>query len=262
MNALASYAADRPSEAAVNGYARRTLQPFFDRAGWDARPGETSNQMLMRASLIDALGTLGEPAVIEEARRRVRAAQTDPSVLPGPIRTATRSVYAYNATEADYADLVAQARAATDFVEQRRLWLLVASAKDPALAQRTLAMTLSDDVPRQIRVGVLSAVAGKHARLGWDFLVANRAAVETLLDPLTRLEFPSHIAAISSDPAMVEELERYAADFPEGARESVVAAQAQIRLRAQTISERMPAVEAWIAQHSNRRGAGGGPARR
>ncbi len=100
VNLLAGYAAGRPSEGAVNEYARRTLRPYFERAGWNARPGETSNHALMRASLIATLGNLGEQSVIDEARRRVRAAQTDPSALPGAIRTATRSVYARNATEA------------------------------------------------------------------------------------------------------------------------------------------------------------------
>jgi hypothetical protein len=62
---------------------------------------------------------------------------------------------------------------------------------------------------------------------------------------------------------MVGELERYAQNFPAGsAQDSVAAAQAQIRLRAETIAERMPAVEAWIAQHPTRgASAGAGPAR-
>jgi len=127
-----------------------------------------------------------------------------------------------------------------------------------------LQMALSPDIPRQIRPQVISTVAGSHPRMAWDFLVANRAAIEAMLDPLQRLEFPTNIAAISSDPAMVGELERYAQTFPEGgARDAVAAAQAQIRLRAETIRARMPAVESWIAQHSRRRDANaGGPARR
>ena len=89
--------------------------------------------------------------------------------------------------------------------------------------------------------------------MAWDFLVANRTAIEALLDPLQRLEFPTEIAAASSDPAMAAELETYARNFPEGARPTVAAATAAIRLRAQTVAERMPAVEAWIATHSRAR---------
>ncbi|MGQ0531980.1 MAG: M1 family metallopeptidase [Caulobacteraceae bacterium] len=249
MTTLHGYARGRPSEAAVAAYARRTLQPHMERVGWTPRASESSNLAKMRADLIRSLGTLGDEVVIAEARRRVETSQNDPSVLPASIRTAALSVYAYNARDADYAALLDRARSAGDFVEQRRLWRLLAGARDAALAQRTLAMTLGDDIPRQLRTQVIAVVAGVHPRLAWDFLVGHRAEVEALLDPLQRLEFPTDLAALSSDPAMAAELDRYAANFPEGARPTVAAASAAIRLRAQTISERMPAVETWISRH-------------
>lgn len=245
MSAFVGYTAGRPSEEAVRAYGRRVLEPYFARVGWDPRPGDDANLTNMRATLITTLGGLGDEAVIAEARRRMRAGN-----LPGAIRTAVRNVYAANATEEDFNTLLAQARAETEFVEQRRLWLLLGSVKDDALAQRLLQMTLGNDIPRQIRPQVISAVNAGHPRMAWDFLVANRAAIEAMLDPLQRLEFPTNLAAVSGDAAMVGELERYAQNFPEGAaRDSVAAAQAQIRLRAETIRERMPAVESWIAQH-------------
>jgi hypothetical protein len=85
--------------------------------------------------------------------------------------------------------------------------------------------------------------------LAWDFLVENRQSIEGMLDPLQRLEFPTGIAGASSDPAIARELREYARDFPEGARPTVDAAAAQIELKAQTIRERLPAVESWIRVH-------------
>jgi aminopeptidase N len=256
MLALHDYAKGRPSEAMVAAYGRRSLRRFFDEYGWGAETGELANDALARARLIAALGALGDADIIAEARRRVRASESHPAELPAALRTATLGVYAAHASEADYEFLLSRARAAADFVEQRRLWNLLARAEDPQLARRTLQLTLGDEIPRQLRTQVLANVAGSHPRLAWDFLVANRAAFEALLDPLTRLEFPTGVASASSDPAMVAELEAYARDFPEGARPSVDAASASIRLRAQTIAERMPAVEAWIAAHERQ------PARR
>jgi aminopeptidase N len=247
MLALHDYAKGRTSEAMVAGYGRRSLRRFFDEYGWGAEAGDLANDALARARLIAALGALGDQDIIAEARRRVRAAETNPAELPAALRTATIGVYAAHASEADYELLLRRARAAGDFVEQRRLWNLLARAEDAGLARRTLQLTLGEEIPRQLRTQVLANVAGSHPRLAWDFLVSNRAAFEALLDPLTRLEFPAGIASASSDPAMVAELEAYARDFPEGARPSIDAASASIMLRAQTIAERMPAVEAWIA---------------
>lgn len=241
MAALAEYSAGRPSQEQVAAYGRRTLSPFMARFGWEARANDGSNDGVARAALIGTLGALGDEAVVAEVRRRVASGD-----LPAQIRDAALEVYASNATPEQYDALVAQAQAESDFVEQRRLWLRIAKAKDEALARRTLALIQSDVIPRQLRVQVLQAVATAHPRLGWDYLVANRAHIETMLDPLTRLEFPTNVASTSSDPAIADELGVYAQDFPDGARGTVAAAQSTIRLRAETIRERMPAVEEWI----------------
>ncbi len=245
MLALHNYSKGRTSEASVRAYARSTIRPYLDRLGWEARAGEPANDALARAQAIDALGHLGDENVIAEARRRVRS--NDPAAMPAGIRSVLLSVYAHNANVSDYEDMLARTRAAGDFVEQRRLFLRLAGAKDPALARRTLQLTLGEDIPRQIRTQVVASVAAEHPRMSWDFLVANRTAIEALLDPLQRLEYPGAIASAGADPLVAAELEHYARDFPEGAMPSVASAAATIRLRAQTIAERMPAVEAWIA---------------
>lgn len=247
MLAFADYAKGRPSESAVRTYGRRTLRPFFDRLGWSPRANELANHTLARAQLIGALGALGDDEIIAEARRRAASAESDPTVLPGAIRAAVLGVQALNATPSEYEAMLAQARAAKDFVEQRRLWLTLAGARDAALARRSLDLVLGEEIPRQIRTQVVASVSGRHPRLAWDFVVANRAAIEALLDPLSRLEYPGDIASASADARIADELEIYARNFPEGAMASVASSAATIRLRAQTVAERMPAVEAWIA---------------
>ncbi|QGZ94579.1 M1 family metallopeptidase [Terricaulis silvestris] len=247
--ALATYAHGRPSEDAVRAYVRGRLQPYFARVGWDARQGESSNEGKLRATLIGSLAAVGDEAVIAEARRRAAT----PDAVQAGIRDAVLTVAAANATEAEYEALVQQARSTTDFVEQRRLWDRVAKAQDEALARRSLQMVLGDDITRQLRPTVLSDVAEVHPRLAWDFLVANRAAVEAFLDPLSRLEYPTTIADNSSDPAVADALIQYASNQPEGAQRTAAGIAASIRLKARTVRDAMPAVEQWIA----RRGAAG-----
>jgi hypothetical protein len=113
---------------------------------------------------------------------------------------------------------------------------------------------LGDTIPRQIRIQVLQGVAAGHPRMGWDFLVANRAAIEQLFDPLQRLEYPTDIAALNSDPEVAPQLQTYARDFPEGARGAVDAAVAQIRLNAE-MRNRMPDVERFIVAQAPARRA-------
>ena len=253
MTSFLDYARGRPSEAGVRSYGRAVLAPFFQRVGWAPRGGENPNDSLLRARLVTALGELGDENVIGEARRRVEASRRNGSALPASVRDAAFDVYAYNATPAHFAALVSQAKAATDFVEQRRLWSAIGNVNDDALAQQLLTMTLGNDIPRPLRPPVIRQVAANHSRMAWNFLVAHRAAIEAILEPGLRLQFPTEIAANSADPAMVAELDHYAANFPAGARPQVDGAKATIQLRAEAVRERFPAAETWIAQHRDGR---------
>lgn len=256
LAAIAGYARGRESEAAVRAYGLRVLQPYFARWGWDPRDDEEPNVRLARATLISTLGGLGDESVLAEARRRVAAADAgDATALHGTVRSAALGLLAVSATEAEYDAMLARARATSDFVEQRRLWRLLASSGDEALARRTLALTLGEDIPRQIRPQIVQTVAGAHPRLAWDFLVANRATVESLLDPLQRLDYAASIAGASSEPAIADALAEYGRDMPSAA-DTIAATASSIRLRAGLAERTMPAVEAWIARHTPRAGRG------
>jgi aminopeptidase N len=249
ISALAYYAQGRPSQMRVRAWARAALQPLMARVGWTASANEAPNETSLRDAVITALGRLGDDQVIAEARRRVEASAHDPGALPAAIRDTAFGVYAYNATPAQHQSLVAQARAANDFVEQRRLWLVAAQAHDDALAQSTLNLMLTDAVPQQIRATVMGSMASDHNKLVWDFVVAHRAQIEPWLEPPIRISFPVAVAAASSDPAMVAALEHYGQNFPASVRQTVVGAESSIRSRADFIAQRMPAAEAWIAAH-------------
>ncbi len=250
LTAVAGYARGRDSEAAVRAYGLLVLQPYFARWGWDPRNDEDPNIRLARPSVISALGALGDETVIAETRRRLTAADGgDASALHGSVRSAAMALIAARATAAEHEAMLTRARAETDFVEQRRLWRLLASASDEALARRTLALTLGEDIPRQIRPQIVQTVAGAHPALGWNFFLENRAAIEGLLDPLQRLEYAASIAGQSTDPAIAEALVAYGRDSP-SAQDTIAATASNMRLRAQLAERTMPAVDAWIARRS------------
>lgn len=250
LGAIGGFARGRAGEAAVRAYGLHVLQPYLTRWGWTPRDDEHPNVRLARPELIAALGALGDEAVLAEARRRVAAADAgDTTALHGTVRTAALRLIASRATTAEYDAMLARVRGTSDFVEQRRFWLLLASAGDEALARRTLAMTLGEDIPRQIRTQVIQTVAGSHPRLAWDFLVANRATIEGLLDPLQRLEYASSIAGQSSDPAIADALIEYGSNTP-SARDTIESTASSIRIRTALAERTMPAVEAWAAAHA------------
>ncbi|MBL8548831.1 MAG: M1 family metallopeptidase [Hyphomonadaceae bacterium] len=238
----------RPERAQVASFARSILKPMFDRVGWDARAGEAPNVGLVRDKLIRTLGRLGDEGVVAEARRRIEA--NDPALLPGGIREATLRAYGSQARAQDYERLLTMARAATDFTEQRRLYFALAEAQDAGLADRTLVFALGDTVPRQLRPRVLAAVGIWHPRRAWDFLVAHRAEVDALLDPLQRQTFAPEVAQLAADPAVAAGIEAYAQSFPAESRQAAVTAAAAIRAKARVVQERAPASAAWLAANA------------
>lgn len=260
--ALSNLNRGRPSEAAFNAFARDALRPMFARVGWDARPNDRSNDLIVRDTLIRALGILGDPDVIAEARRRVAAFDANPALLPGSIRDAAFRAYAANASAAQHQDLIARAASEQNFIAKRRLYGFVAEARDPALARATLQLLLGESVPRPLRPTVLTDVASKHPALAWAFVVENRAIVEGWLDPLRRLDFGPSIAAFSADPAAAAQVEDYALAFPANARSAAQGAAAEIRGRARMIEREMPGVDAWLAQNGARPAAGASGLRR
>jgi aminopeptidase N len=240
----------RASEAALRTFTLHTLKPMFAGVGWEARPDEGINTPILRSALILALGRLGDADIAAEARRRVSGAETNPALLSGDIREAALRVVGANADASQHQALLARARAAQDFVEQRRLYAVLAEARDPTLAAATLDLTLGDTVPSTLRPGLVQNVAGVHPKLAWDFVLKHRQVVESWLDPLRRLDYAPGIAALSADPTAADSLTAYAASFPANARQAALSAEAEIRAKARFVSADLPALDAWLARQT------------
>lgn len=249
LSTLASWSGGRRREAEVRGYALGRLNAMFARVGWEARPGEGDNVATLREQLIRTLGRQGDAAVAAEARRRVLAAERDPTALPAGIREATLRAAGAGADAAFYDALLGRARASTSFLDQSQAYGALAEARDPALADRTLKLALDEATPRPLRLTLVRGVARSHPEKAWRFVEANAAALEALLDPLQRLSFPPEIASASSDPAIADALRAYAARrMPEGSRGDAERAEAAIRSAARVRERVIPQVEAWVAR--------------
>ena len=86
-----------PGRPAYRAFARRRLNLVFARVAWDARPGETDNQGVLRGEILNTLGDLDDAAVIEEARRRFAAYLADPETLRGSTRRSVLDIVAGHA---------------------------------------------------------------------------------------------------------------------------------------------------------------------
>jgi len=244
---------DKPQQrAALERFARARLSPVLARIGWSAAGNEAAPVVNLRETLILTLGKMGDEAVLAEARRLYAASVSDSNALPAALRRPVLAVIAANADAAIWEQLHARAKAESANAAKNELYELLASVRDPALAQRTLDLALTDEPGATIGASMISAVAVRHPDLAFDFAQAHYAQVESKVEAGSRSRYFPALGKYSADPAMVGKLRAYARQYltAEAAGDTNTAI-AAVEYRIKVRSQRLPQIDAWLAQHGS-----------
>ena len=233
-----------------DAYAIARLSPVLAHIGWTATAGEADPVATLRNQLIATLGALGDPAVIAEARRRYAAQASDAAALPGAIRLTVLGVVARHADAATWDQLRASAQAEKSALFKNELYDLLAMPADAALAQRALDLALTDEPGATNSSALIVHVAALHPDLAFDFAVAHLPQVDQKVDSTSRSRYFPRLGAQSADPAMMDKLQAYAdAHLAKSSRRDTDTAIAGIKYRIQVRRERLPEIDAWLANH-------------
>jgi len=236
-------------QPAWRAFARYQLKPVFERVGWLPAPTEGETTGRLREGLIHALGRFEDPAVLTEARRRFTRAAKVPDALPAAIREATIEVVASHADAATWSELLARAEAASEPIEQERLFSALGRAIDPALVARALELSLAGEMPTTFASTVIATAAEEHPELVFDFAVANEKAVLNLVDAPSRWAFIPGLALTSANAAMAQRVRAYTdRSIPKDAQQEAQRVIADITFRAEVIARQLPTLEAWLQQ--------------
>jgi aminopeptidase N len=252
FSGLDRLARERSEQPAFEAYARAKLRPVLDRLGWDGSGAGDDADTLLRSGLIGTLGDLRDADTVAEARRRFAAFLTDPKSLPPALREFVPHVVGVSARREDYDALLALARKSTDTNERVRYYYAAASARDPALAQDTLALILTKELPSTLVNGLINEVAqsGWHRELAWDFVQKNLAALTARQGPDFPHEFVPNFMTAFSDEAHADALRQFApAQETLGARVMTSRALESIAIAADLKARALPAIDAWIRAH-------------
>jgi aminopeptidase N len=250
--ALDHLARDRVERPALQRYARAKLRTVFDRLGWDGSGSGDDDDTLLRARLISMLGALGDADVVAEAMRRFKGFLQDPNSLPSALRESVSYVVGHSADRESYDALLALARRSTATNERVRYYFAAASARDPALARDTLALTLTDELPNTIITGLINTVAssGEQRDLAWDFVQKNFDALAVKLGPSFGDMFVANFMTNFSDEAHAAELLHFApAQATSGGRVMTARALETMAIAADLKARTLPAIDAWIRDH-------------
>ncbi|ABD24891.1 peptidase M1, membrane alanine aminopeptidase [Novosphingobium aromaticivorans DSM 12444] len=191
-----------------------TWKPRLMTLGFDPKANESLPDADLRSTLISGFGTMGDPDVVAEARRRFAMLASNPKALDGPQKTTWLNIVARNATKADWDAIRQMAAASNSAVERQFLYTLLGRPADPALAAAARDLALTDVPGKTTSAAMIVAAAGLHPDATYDFAVANRAKIEGLVDAQSRVTFIASLANASNDPAMLAKLEAFKATVP------------------------------------------------
>ncbi|WP_404481721.1 M1 family metallopeptidase [Novosphingobium sp. BL-52-GroH] len=250
ISELGGYArGDASREATLARFATARLLPVLRRLGWTPRADEPVVDGDLRATLIETLGSLGESTVVAEARRRFTASKSSSSAIDPSLRVPILTVVAKNADVPTWDALHAMAKRETSAQVRTTLYSLLGMARDPALADKALALSLTDEPGVTTTPVIISSVAAGQPDKAFDFVVAHHEAVMARVDSSGATRYVAKLAQGSADPAMVDKLKAYAqAHLAQGARRPVDEAIAKIRDRIEVRQARMGEVGAWLAK--------------
>jgi aminopeptidase N len=224
-----------PKRAEFQKYARSILRPSFDEVGWEPKSGESVKIALLRGSLIKALGDLDDKEIVAGGRERFQKYLADPKSLAPDLRPAVLEVVGRYADEATWNKLHELGLKTTSLEEKNNYYNALASAVDPKLAARTMEISLGDELPTSRATYLVARVAreSEHPDVAWTFAKAHMKQLLAKTDALGAVSYAPGLFTFFSDPARIDELERYAkSELPPSAGKAVAKATDEIGFRA------------------------------
>lgn len=245
-SAMYTILSDQKQKAKLSELARNAWLGRLQQLGFDPKEGEGLADSSLRAELVGALGMMADPTVAAQARTRFAALAADPRALDGPLKTTWLNIAARNATAAEWDLLARLARGSKSAVEQQAYYAQLGRVADKTLAQRALDLALTGEAGTS-SAAIITAVAGNHPELAFDFVLANRAKVEALVDTSGRANFIARLGQASQDTGMIARLEAFRATLREDERRPVDQVLVSLRQRLDSEPRLRAELASWLA---------------
>src|SRR5437773_416003 len=235
FNSIDHLLAGAPEQEQFRGYARRVLRPTLDTLTLQPKPGEPMTASLLRASLVQDLGWLGDEEAIKLCRQNFENYLKDRSTVPPDLRAPTFAIAIRYGDAATWQKLHELGLKTTSTEEKQNYYDALAFASDPKLIQKSLAIALTDELPTSRAVFMVSKVARESDRpdLAWEFAKKNLKPLIAKVDALNANSYLPSLFTFFSDPAQIEELKVFAQkNLSEPSRKPVEMASDEILFRA------------------------------
>jgi aminopeptidase N len=233
-------------------FADEFFRPHLETLGWEPRPGDSADDRLRRATAISALGELANAAdVAAEAQRRLTRYLQDPSSIDPNLASVVVNIAARHGDAALYQRYLERKRAAaSDPEEEQRFLFGLTAFEHSELVERTLVLTVSDEVRPQDRAHLFARLLGaRHSRLtAWAFVRDRWTQIVVPLDPMLQQNLIRALAQLTPEPVATEVLQFLPPRATDETRETVSQTLEQLTIDAAVCKRLTPAVPAALRQ--------------
>src|SRR5262245_16117268 len=178
---IGDYLTTEAARSRFEGFVRTLWRPLYDELGFDAATSDNDDRRVLRATLVEMLGTVGEdPDVAAKARAALDRSLSGGAPLDPTLADAVTRTAAAHGDRALFDALVTAAERASSPDAQYRYTNALPEFRDPALIDRALDRALSPRVRSQDTSIYLAAFFGNPAARdrAWRFVTAQWATVE------------------------------------------------------------------------------------
>jgi puromycin-sensitive aminopeptidase len=243
-------AAGSASRPAFRAWLDRLFTPQLVQLGWDPKVGESQDTRLRRAVIVEILGLLAEvPAVCSTAAARAARYLRDRASLEANLVEAVTRIDARQGDPARFEAYRGAAREARTPQERRRFQLALADFRDPALIDRALALSLTDEIATQdVALFLVRALGNRSARERvWRLIVQRWSRLTRRLPPMMVSRLIDALPSLQT-PAFKREVAAFfrAHPVPTAAR-ALRQALERFDLNAEMQRRAAPGLGAWLA---------------
>ncbi len=217
-------------------YARGVLRPTLDALGFQPKADEPATASLLRASLVQQLGLFGDENVIKTSRQNFDNYLKNPLSIPPDLRAPTFAIVMRYGDATTWQKLHELGLKTASTEDKQYYYDALAFATDPKLIQKSLAITLTDELPTSRAVFMVPKVARESDRpdLAWEFAKKNLKPLVAKVDALSANSYLPSLFTFFFDPARIEELKAFAKkNLSEASRKPVEIASDEIQFRAE-----------------------------
>ena len=247
LHDLDGFYRDLPGRPAYTEYARGLLRPLLAKLGWSESTQEGAGSRQLRGRLLQTLGQIDDPDVIAKARSLFGEYLKNPRSLTGEPRLAVLDIVARHADATAWEQLRQLALHATVPTEAQRYFRLLGIARDRALAQRALDLTLTNEASVTFRPDIIDAVAAYYPDMAFEFAAAHLQEVYAGVEPDNRVPYMAELLAHANSATSADTLRAFAkAHIPPSNQHAVQVTLAGIAYNAKVRKEDIPQLDRWL----------------